>query len=151
VLFSPRARPRIHESECLPVVVADDEARRLSSTVHGGGKRRAIIAPVCLGCANPLPLRVFTAETRDTLLSTDRATAVTLDPIGDGKIRVRTSTWDQEVVILALEVVAIGKSLRVVRAPRALEGGGVIFADPRRPVLREVPSVLRPSRNGTAR
>jgi len=83
-------------------VVADDEARRLSSTVHGGGKRRAIIAPVCLGCANPLPLRVFTAETRDTLLSTDRATAVTLDPIGDGKIRVRTSTWDQEVVILAL-------------------------------------------------
>ena len=151
MLFSPRARPRIHESECLPVVVADDEARRLSSTVHGGGKRRAIIAPVCLGCANPLPLRVFTAETRDTLLSTDRATAVTLDPIGDGKIRVRTSTWDQEVVILALEVVAIGKSLRVVRAPRALEGGGVIFADPRRPVLREVPSVLRPSRNGTAR
>jgi len=124
VLFSPRARPRIHESECLPVVVADDEARRLSSTVHGGGKRRAIIAPVCLGCANPLPLRVFTAETRDTLLSTDRATAVTLDPIGDGKIRVRTSTWDQEVVILAdqaLEVVALGKSLRLVRAPRPLE------------------------------
>jgi len=128
VLFSPRARPRIHESECLPVVVADDEARRLSSTVHGGGKRRAIIAPVCLGCANPLPLRVFTAETRDTLLSTDRATAVTLDPIGDGKIRVRTSTWDQEVGHSGRsgargrgDIVAMGKSLRMVRAPRSLE------------------------------
>jgi hypothetical protein len=55
------------------------------------------------------------------LLSTDRATAVTLDPIGDGKIRVRTSTWDQEVVILGLEVVALGKSPRLVRAPRSLE------------------------------
>ena len=52
------------------------------------------------------------------------ATAVTLDPVGDGKVRVRTSTWDQEVVILAdqaLEVVALGKSLRLVRAPRPLE------------------------------
>jgi hypothetical protein len=41
-----------------------------------------------------------------------------------GKIRVRTSTWDQEVVILAdqaLEIVALGKSLRLVRAPRPLE------------------------------
>jgi hypothetical protein len=41
-----------------------------------------------------------------------------------GKVRVRTSTWDQEVVILAdqaLEVVAMGESLRVVRAPRPLE------------------------------
>ena len=58
------------------------------------------------------------------MLSTDRATAATLDPVGDGKIRVRTSTWDQEVVILAdqaLEVVALGKSLRLVRAPRPLE------------------------------
>ena len=35
-------------------------------------------------------------DSRDTLLSTDKATAVTLDPIGDGKIRVRTSSWDQE-------------------------------------------------------
>jgi hypothetical protein len=55
----------------------------------------------------------------------DRATAVTLEPIGGGKIRVRTSTWDQEVVILAdqaLEIVALGKSLRLVRAPRPLEG-----------------------------
>jgi hypothetical protein len=63
-------------------------------------------------------------ENRETLLSTDRATAVTLEPIGEGKIRVRTSTWDQEAVILvdqALEVVAMGKSLRVVRAPRPLE------------------------------
>ena len=54
-------------------------------------------------------------NSRDTLLSTDRSTAITLEPIGDGKIRVRTSTWDQEVVILAdqaLEVVAMGKSLR---------------------------------------
>ena len=40
-------------------------------------------------------------DSRDTLLSTDRATAVPLEPIGDGKIRVRTSTWDQDVVILA--------------------------------------------------
>jgi hypothetical protein len=58
------------------------------------------------------------------LLSVDKATAVTLDPIGDGKVRVRTSSWDQEVVILAdqaLEIVALGKSLRLVRAPRALE------------------------------
>ena len=60
----------------------------------------------------------------ETLLSTDESTAVILEPIGEGKIRVRTSTWDQEVVILAdqaLEVVAMGKSLRVVRAPRPLE------------------------------
>ena len=58
------------------------------------------------------------------MLSTDKTTAVILEPIGDGKIRVRTSTWDQEVVILAdqaLEAVALGKSLRVVRAPRPLE------------------------------
>jgi hypothetical protein len=63
-------------------------------------------------------------ENRETLLSADRATAVTLEPIGAGKIRVRTSTWDQEVVILAdqaLEVIALGKSLRLVRAPRPLE------------------------------
>ena len=63
-------------------------------------------------------------ENRETLLSTDKSTAVILEPIGEGKIRVRTSTWDQEVVILAdqaLEVVAMGKSLRVVRAPRPLE------------------------------
>ena len=33
-------------------------------------------------------------ENRDTLLSADKSTAVTLEPIGDGKIRVRTSTWD---------------------------------------------------------
>ena len=60
-------------------------------------------------------------ENRETLLSADKSTAVILEPIGEGKIRVRTSTWDQEVVILAdqaLEVVAMGKSLRVVRAPR---------------------------------
>jgi hypothetical protein len=58
------------------------------------------------------------------LLSTDKTTAVILEPIGDGKIRVRTSTWDQEVVILAdqaLEAVALGKSLRIIRAPRPLE------------------------------
>ena len=63
-------------------------------------------------------------DSRNTLLSTDRATAVTLEPIGDGKICARTSTWDQEVVILAdqaLEIVAPGKSLRLVRAPQPLE------------------------------
>ena len=63
-------------------------------------------------------------ENRETLLSTDKTTAVILEPIGDGKIRVRTSTWDQEAVILAdqaFEAVALGKSLRVVRAPRPLE------------------------------
>ena len=63
-------------------------------------------------------------DSRDTLLSTDKATAVTFEPVGEGKVRVRTSTWDQEVVILAdqaLEIVALGKSLRLVRAPRALE------------------------------
>jgi hypothetical protein len=52
------------------------------------------------------------------------STAVTLEPIGEGKIRVRTSTWDQEAVILAdqaLKAVALGKSLRLVRAPRPLE------------------------------
>ena len=43
------------------------------------------------------PLR----ENRETLLSADKSTAVILEPIGEGKIRVRTSTWDQEVVILA--------------------------------------------------
>jgi hypothetical protein len=63
-------------------------------------------------------------DSRATLLSTDKATAITLDPIGEGKVRVRTNTWDQEVVVLAdqvLEVVALGKSLRLVRAPRPLE------------------------------
>jgi hypothetical protein len=60
----------------------------------------------------------------ETLLSTDESTAVILEPIGEGKIRVRTSTWDQEAVILAdqaFEAVALGKSLRLVRAPRPLE------------------------------
>jgi hypothetical protein len=60
----------------------------------------------------------------ETLLSTDESTAVILEPIGEGKIRVRTSTWDQEAVILAdqaFEAVALGKSLRIVRAPGPLE------------------------------
>ena len=68
----------------------------------------------------------------ETLLSTDRTTAVTLEPLGDGKIRVRTSTWDQKVVILAdqaLEIVALGKSLRLIRAPRPLEFWTTIRSD----------------------
>ena len=63
-------------------------------------------------------------ENRETLSTTDKSTAVVLEPIGDGKIRVRTSTWDQEAVILAdqaFEAVALGKSLRLARAPRPLE------------------------------
>jgi hypothetical protein len=53
-----------------------------------------------------------------------QALTIVLEPLGDGKIRVRTSSWDQEHVILAdqvLEAVALGKSLRLVRAARSLE------------------------------
>jgi hypothetical protein len=63
-------------------------------------------------------------DSRDVLATVDKLLTVVLEPIGDGKIRVRTSSWDQEVVILdgqVLEAVALGKSLRLVRAPKPLE------------------------------
>ena len=61
---------------------------------------------------------------RDVLATVDKPLTIVLEPLGDGKIRVRTSSWDQEVVILdgqVLEAVALGKSLRLVRAPKPLE------------------------------
>ena len=66
---------------------------------------------------------------RATLATVDKPLTMVLEPLGDGKIRVRTSSWDQEHVILAdqvLEAVALGKSLRLVRAARSLE----LLADP---------------------
>ena len=63
-------------------------------------------------------------DSRDVLATVDKLLTVVLEPIGNGKIRVRTSSWDQEAVILeseVLEAVALGKSLRLVRAPRPLE------------------------------
>ena len=62
-------------------------------------------------------------DSRDVLATVDKPLTV-LEPLGEGKIRVRTSSWDQEVVILdgqVLEAVALGKSLRLVRAPKPLE------------------------------
>jgi hypothetical protein len=61
---------------------------------------------------------------RDVLATVDKPLTVVLEPLGEGKIRVRTGSWDQEVVILdgqVLEAVALGKSLRLVRAPKPLE------------------------------
>ena len=46
------------------------------------------------------------------------------EPTGDDKVRITTSTWEGERVILAdqaLEVVALGKVLYLVRAPRRAE------------------------------
>jgi hypothetical protein len=41
-------------------------------------------------------------DSRDVLATVDRPLTIVLEPLGDGKIRVRTSSWDQEVVILAI-------------------------------------------------
>ena len=63
-------------------------------------------------------------DSRDVLATVDKPLTVVLEPLGEGKIRVRTSSWDQEAVILesqVLEAVALGKSLRLVRAPWPLE------------------------------
>jgi len=68
-------------------------------------------------------------DSRDVLATVDKLLTVVLEPIGNGKIRVRTNSWDQEAVILeseVLEAVALGKSLRLVRAALSLE----LRADP---------------------
>jgi hypothetical protein len=62
-------------------------------------------------------------ENRETLSTADKSVTIVLDPLGGGKIKV-ISTWDKEIMILAdqvLEAVALGKSLRIIRAPRPLE------------------------------
>ena len=41
-------------------------------------------------------------ENRDTLLTADRYTTLMLEPVGDGKVRVktRTTSWENEVLTL---------------------------------------------------
>jgi hypothetical protein len=43
-------------------------------------------------------------DSRDVLATVDKPLTMVLEPLGDGKIRVRTSSWDQEHVILADQV-----------------------------------------------
>jgi hypothetical protein len=53
-------------------------------------------------------------DSRVVLATVDKPLTVVLEPLGGGKIRVRTGSWDQEVVILAdqaFEAAALGKSL----------------------------------------
>ena len=45
-------------------------------------------------------LRPVQQENRDTLLTANRYTTLTLEPIGDGEVCVRTTSWQDEVVIL---------------------------------------------------
>ena len=56
-------------------------------------------------------MRPVQQENRDTLLTADRYTTLTLEPIGDGEVCVRTTSWQDEVVILgdqALLALALG-------------------------------------------
>ena len=60
---------------------------------------------------------------RDVLATVDKPLTIVLEPLGEGKIHVRTSSWHQAVVISAdevLEAVGVGKSLRLIRAPPPL-------------------------------
>jgi hypothetical protein len=52
-------------------------------------------------------------DSRDVLATVDKLLTIVLEPVGEGKIRVRTSSWDQEVVISADEVLEA-----IVRASR---------------------------------
>jgi hypothetical protein len=40
-------------------------------------------------------------DSRDALATVDKPLTIVLEPLGEGKIRVRTSSWVQEVVDLA--------------------------------------------------
>ena len=46
---------------------------------------------------------------RDVLATVDKPLTVVLEPLGDGKIRIRTSSWDQGVVIFDDEVPESGR------------------------------------------
>jgi hypothetical protein len=51
----------------------------------------------------------------------DRSVVLTLEPIGDDKVRVNMSSWTDAVVIRAedaLEILAVGKRLYVCRGER---------------------------------
>ena len=57
----------------------------------------------------------------DTLYVGDKPVVITLDPIGDDKVRVNHSSWSDAVVIRAdeaLEVLAVGKRLYLCRGER---------------------------------
>jgi hypothetical protein len=59
----------------------------------------------------------------DSLLKSDRVTLV-FEAIGDDKVRVNCPSWDDAKTILgdeALQVVALGKTLRVARTDRPAE------------------------------
>jgi hypothetical protein len=76
-------------------------------------------------------------ENRETLLSTDESTAVILEPIGEGKIRVRTSTWDQEVVILADQALEVRGDGKVAAGGAGAAAAGSIWTTARKEGLLE--------------
>ncbi len=45
-------------------------------------------------------MRPVEREIHNPLLTADRSTTLTFEPPGDGKVRVRTSGWDHEVMVL---------------------------------------------------
>ena len=65
-------------------------------------------------------LAPFISPTFSALLQHDKVT-FTFEAIGDGKVRVNCQSWDDAKIILAdqaLQVVALGKILHVMRAAR---------------------------------
>ena len=61
-------------------------------------------------------------ETREILLKADRVSVV-FERTADGKIRVRTSSWDDAKVILpnqVLEVAVVGKQVALVRVDKPI-------------------------------
>jgi hypothetical protein len=57
----------------------------------------------------------------DPLYVGDKLVTITLEPVGDDKVRINTHAWDNPKVILAheaLEVLALGKRLYLCRGER---------------------------------
>jgi hypothetical protein len=72
----------------------------------------------------------------EKLLKSEK-TVTTLEAIGDGKIRVNSSSWEDVKVILAdevLEVRAMGKRMLVLRRPKFPKDGDDGLFDPVFPV-----------------
>ena len=57
------------------------------------------------------------------LATVDKPLTIVLEPLGGGKIRVRTSSWDQEELIVRIgcSKQSLWASLRLVCSPRPLE------------------------------
>jgi hypothetical protein len=66
-------------------------------------------------------------DSRDVLATVDKLLTVVLEPIGDGKIRVGTSSWELIAGVSGLRADRIGRGrLRAVELPRyTVAGGGV--------------------------